>query len=767
MKQSGKVFSVLHGEISFTPAQMEYFEIRLKFRALASECRQQALDEFYKRFGNYSEMITGVDNWVNEYLVRGATLAARILAGHEHYDLDPDRFVAEYFDMSRLDAASSHMRKFALGQEAEHQALEAERAERTDAAGNAWVGGGFGLEGAIKGAVQAEALNLAGAALSGTFNMIGRHCESKRQKKEQDDFFADPKTPQAFADGIYFGIADMFIDLFAYVEKNCPEIDILYMTKADVAKSESLLSNINKGIIPEDKIEEQCRRILGMNPLCGPAYSYILTKFPEETTKIVEMAKVFDVREVNDMLYRQLDDFYKTLCLDTEKDVWEAQKKMAEHAVKIGIDDYKEYPALEELAAQFDKEYRTVEGIEYDTRETADNQKALWAYFNELDLNGKYSEVEAAIKKLHDKAKKLKADAGWLEDRCAKALEATQLKAFQELEDFYRTLPLDTEEQALAAQKALAAKAAEVEFRAYKNYPPLENKLAEFDRMARTVGPMIFETREEARAQRAAYDIYHSSEFTLAEDKALLAKQQLEEIARKESINISWLMCDVDNALKHFDELARTAFDYRYGTREECRRAAGDEALFFRAVWSRINRYVRSNGIKGFEGCSSTMRNTIRTTLKLEDSTPIFTYLNTELIPAGNSGMAFTPQGMSWSNGSGLMSKIATNSLVKAFFAKKASELEEKNKIQTFSIGWKAFLTSTAPLTSGKPENVQLDLELIFEASHLNVAALREMLAQIRSWAQSTSIDFTDGDKPFSMNDLQYNLPVTPLPKLK
>ena len=285
--------------------------------------------------------------------------------------------------------------------------------------------------------------------------------------------------------------------------------------------------------------------------------------------------------------------------------------------------------------------------------------------------------------------------------------------------------------------------------------------------MARTVGPRLFETREEATLQRGAYELYRSSEFTSSEDKARVARQQLEEISSRDSIDVAWLTVDVDKALMHYDEIARTAFDYRYRTREECQRAGSDEVLFFRAVWSRINQYAKKNGIKSISCYSREVVNTVRATLNLEESTPIFLYLSTELITSGSSGLAFTPKGIHWSNGSALMSKIVTNKLVKTLFSKQASELAEKNKIRSFGISWKTFLMSQSPLSDGRPNMVQLDHDQVFEASRLNVNALNEMLAQIRGWAQSTSITFTDSDKPFSVEDLQDIVPPTQLPILK
>lgn len=637
MRKHVEVFSVLHGEIAFTPEQLEYYDIRYRFRMLAEKSRQLALDEFRGIFKSFADMVNGADNWVNEYLVQGATLASKILAENEHYDLAPAQFVKEWFDMSRLDAAVSYLKAFEQkpAQQASSPAQGEGSEEELDASDSAEE-----ENDEAEKTAEAEGMNPTDTALSGAFGQILRSCAGKRQKSELDQFLADKKTSQVFADGIYGSLANMYLDLFKYIDKKCPEINIVCLKDEDVAKAELLLSNVMKGIIPQEKIEEQCRRILSLNPLFVNAYAYIMEKYPDEIAPVVKVADFFKISEVKDMLSRKLDEFYKTLCVDTENDVWESQKKMAEYAKKIGIEDYKGYPELDKLAA-------------------------------------------------------------------------------------------------------------------------------EFDRIARTVGPREFETREEAQRQRQAYELYRSSGFTGSEEKAQTVKRQLEDLSKRESIDVSWLMEDVDKALKHYDELARTTFEYMFKTREDCRRASADEALFFLAVWSRISRYVKKNGIKAFAGYSASVQSTARKTLNLEDDTPVFAYLNTEMISSGNSGLVFTPKGISWSNGSALMTKLATNKLFKALFSKKAGELEEKNKIQAYFVSWKAFLNSKVPLAGSKSDVIQLDQDLTFEASHLNAGKLKEMLTQVREWAQSTSIEFTDGDKPFVLDDLQVDVQTTPLPELK
>ena len=353
MRKHVEVFPVLHGEIAFTPEQLEYYDIRNRFRMLAEKSRQLALDEFRGKFKSFPDFINGADNWVNEYLVQGATLASKILAENEHYDLAPAQFIKEWFDMSRLDAVVSYLKSFeqkpaqqasgpaqARGEGSEEELDASDAAEEENDAPEE-------TDDAAQKTAEAEDVNSADAALSGAFRQILRSCAANRQKNELDQFLADKKTPQAFADGIYGSLANMYLDLFKYIDKKCPEISIVCLKDEDVAKAELLLSNIMKGIIPQEKIEEQCRRILSLNPLFVNAYAYIIEKYPDEIAPVVKVADFFKISEVKDMLSRKLDEFYKTLCVDTENDVWESQKKMAEYAKKIGIEDYKGYPELD------------------------------------------------------------------------------------------------------------------------------------------------------------------------------------------------------------------------------------------------------------------------------------------------------------------------------------------------------------------------------------------------------------------------------------
>ena len=213
------------------------------------------------------------------------------------------------------------------------------------------------------------------------------------------------------------------------------------------------------------------------------------------------MDEFFDIGVISKKMHELLAEYYATLKLNCEEDAWNARKLMAEKAEELGIKDYTNYAELEQLISKFDKEYRTLDSVVYATRELADKKRAL--------------------------------------------------------KTFYQTLAIDTEENALNARKLMAEKAKELELEDYESYPALEEVIAKFDLAERTIAGHVFDSREEAMLQRNAYKLYTEANFCDSEENALKAKEALAAFAEKNSIDVSWLMIDIDVALKHFDEELR------------------------------------------------------------------------------------------------------------------------------------------------------------------------------------------------------------------
>ena len=561
----------------------------------------------------------------------------------------------------------------------------------------------------------------------------------------------------------------MYIDLFRYVDKNCPEIQIKQLTADDISKSKSLLSNIQKGVIPDDKVFDNCLKVLMLNPLYTEAYEFILLKYPDCKHTILEMDEFFYIGVIRDMMYNQLDSFFATLDVSDEEKAWAARKTMADKATELGINNFQSYPELEKIVKNFDKEYRTVEGTVYETREEADKYKELWQFFNSQDFSGIHSEVAAKVDSVHQKAAELNISDDCLASLIDKKFADCQLNAQKALDSYYTSLDLETEEKALEAVALMNKKAAELELQGFESYQPLTELLAEFDRKARTVAGKLFDTREETALQRQAYAIYKESSFCQSLEQALKTKDELIAFQEQNNINASWLITDVDQAITHHDELMKTKFGYRYNSYDECNNASNDANLFSQAVWSATYRYSVKNNIKQWSELTEKVKETVRTTLNLSADEEVFLYISTEMLAGGNSGLAFTTAGLAWSNGSALVSKALDNKLVKSLFSKvkATSDLQEKFKVNANRASWKEFFDAKTSLSGARDKDIEITSGGNFEADFINAPALRSLLEQLRAFATESSIDFTDKKLAIERSTIQGELQSTPLPTLK
>ena len=765
-----KTFKLFGNDIEFSAAQLTYYYVRNKFAVLADFSQNEAKKNFYTRFSDFSSMTSGITGWMNKYINNGCDLAIQILAEYDCYDIDSETFKKSYVDFSDFNKAVKYLKDFIRAQEAERNEAENRRSERSSDAKLDWKLK-EGANDAVDGDDDVKIFldGVSGVALAGLFNAAGRMMESSRQGKEQEQFFKSGKTTAIFRSAIYNTIANMYIGLFKYMEENCPDVKVEYLSQDAVDKSEALFANIQKGIVPEDKITELCRRIVTINPLHRNIFEYIFENYPEESLNLQKLDDYFGVEVMPGLLNQKMQSFYSTLPVDTEENAMKAKEEMENFAEKLQFENYDTLPELKQLLEQYDKEYRTVEGTVYETRDEADKYKELWRFFNSLNYSGTFSGVTAEVDKVHNKAAELSVSDDCLKPFIEKKFAECQQNALKKLDDYYGTLDLSTEEKAVAAVKLVNEKAAELEVQDFSSYQPLTDLLTEFDKKARSVADRIFETRNEAALQRQAYAIYKESSFCQSMEDALKTKDSLVAFQTQHNIDISWLITDVDQAITHYDELLKTKFDYRYNSYEECKNAVTDARLFFRAIWSAIYKYAKKNNIKQWNELSEKVQGTVRTTLGLSSDTEVFLYISTEMLGSGNSGMAFTSAGLAWSNGSALVSKALDNKLVKSLFSKvkAASDLQEKFKINSHSVSWQEFFNTDTNFSGASDKYIAVVTGKNFEADFINVQALRELLGKLKNYASDAEIEFSNNNMAIERSSIQGDLQFTPLPDLR
>jgi hypothetical protein len=165
--------TLAHETLTIPPARVLYNSIRNKYQTIALQAVTQFSTSYSDNFKNIDDIHTKATGIAMGLLWPTIETALADLVCHAVYDIDLTGF-SDYYDAGAAwesDFAEVDDRYMAIVLKAEE--LDEYRTQRRESRGR-WVGGGFGIGGAVKGAMQAGAMNLATGAVHGTFNLIGK-----------------------------------------------------------------------------------------------------------------------------------------------------------------------------------------------------------------------------------------------------------------------------------------------------------------------------------------------------------------------------------------------------------------------------------------------------------------------------------------------------------------------------------------------------------------------------------------------------------------
>ena len=387
------------------------------------------------------------------------------------------------------------------------------------------------------------------------------------------------------------------------------------------------------------------------------------------------------------------------------------------------------------------------------------------------------------------------------------------------LHKYYKNLNISTENKAIEARMQMAKQAAYLGIADYSLFLPLERKITDFDLSYRTVCGIVYETRELADLNKELYEFYQTLELTSTKKAALEAIDMLEHRAAELNISAEWLAPytnaaleaiqkkaweDLDNfynslnlddeskaiaarqvmankaveleiddyksypplegLIVQFDELARTAFEYRFDTRKEAQTALTDEAVFFKTVYTGIVEVARkTSAMKQWGNISSAKQDVIKEALKFTDQPLVFidsTYLN-----SGKNGLAITPCGFYWNNGSALLQTVANNVVFKTLFKNKSQEMLAKNEVNSFYVSWKEFFSSDTVFSVDEKKMLTITANKSFEATHSNPEEICSLLRKIHGWGKTVKCEFSGNPVPVPPDSELCSAPeLTPIP---
>ena len=446
-----KTFKLIDKTLMVAKEMDVYNSYRKLFSSRAGILR----DEYKATFNKYSgleSMLGDFDNQYTNSIKQGIAEAIKILIGEGIYDVDENRYFSLLDEHGYLlkgdDAFSSIYEKY-IEIEGGVEGAKRYRQARKDHRGRI-IGGGFGLEGAVKGMATAGVMNLGIGALHSIGNAVGNMISKGIASSDKKKLFRDSKTYAALADAIYndcYNVHVILVEILrqkGYALKN--------ITQSEGERASTLFNTAKNPAFPKEKISDVMVEILGLYPYNSEYYVFLLNNFQNNHEQIEAIADYFGVslREHKVAIVR---DYYASLSISKDSSLDELLTA-GEQVISFSKSIKGEVPedVTDEIILKIaPKRYlKFKELFESEPKNSLDDIRRFYARVEEIDkrIKSSYSsndfdklnEDRPGIQVIFDKARKL--EAGFRVELVQERLEDTTI---------------ESEEDALAAREDLLA----------------------------------------------------------------------------------------------------------------------------------------------------------------------------------------------------------------------------------------------------------------------------------------------------------------------
>lgn len=299
--------------------------------------------EEYSKYGNIDTALNKFDDFLQENYKELSECVCEILFKNGIYNVTAESFFSKYYDkyFNIYEQVSPIMDK--LDEIADYaNALDSQLESRKMSRGK-WVGGGFGMSGAIKGAVGASALNAVGGAFHGIGDFFRGMSNDSKIGKLKKELYNDPHTNYLLSLSIYKGCSNFFFGLRDELINH----KLLSPIKFNSSEATAMSKNAMKYCKNKEELQELLIKSVCMAPYAISLYKPLYSKF-KDTKGLNEFAAFFGVDK--ELQFRNNLSIKKQLMIISEmpeRDIEEQCEKLIEY---IKLANEKNYDITDEMA---------------------------------------------------------------------------------------------------------------------------------------------------------------------------------------------------------------------------------------------------------------------------------------------------------------------------------------------------------------------------------------------------------------------------------
>ena len=247
-------------------------------RILAAYDKAGSIENFMENFSDVSGNISG--NAIKD--------ALDICVNDGYYDIDENFFLEDgrqefIFDpmFNELEDLFGAYKNIIQQNEDEHEYREQRKENR-----GRFVGGGFGLGGAISGSLKAGALNMATGLGHSVFNSIGNAMSNYEAAKKLKELYELPQCRDILLNAVNILVNNIWLIMINDVYQLSIAAD------QEMKKSEAIFNNVINGRIPKEKTKAALLDVLSINPLKAQAYDELVEYLDQD--ELEELLKMHE-----------------------------------------------------------------------------------------------------------------------------------------------------------------------------------------------------------------------------------------------------------------------------------------------------------------------------------------------------------------------------------------------------------------------------------------------------------------------------------------
>ncbi len=168
-------FNFIGNEIYITEERNRYNSIRIEYENIANKAREEFIKVYRSCNENLYDVINNAYDQGASIILKSIKCTLDRLIENKFYNISEELFIEQYCQRvveiweSAYGIINDQYMNIVLDERQKEEYRQLRKNSRAR-----WQGGGFGIQGAIKGATQAGAMNMATGVAHSAFNMISK-----------------------------------------------------------------------------------------------------------------------------------------------------------------------------------------------------------------------------------------------------------------------------------------------------------------------------------------------------------------------------------------------------------------------------------------------------------------------------------------------------------------------------------------------------------------------------------------------------------------